>query len=249
MKRFNFILYSCFLPALFIALRHQPQDKCEEAKAASAKLTRLAGTKAFSNAITIIKTAGKDGHEHLLVFGKDTTGSIKLSSLKTAGAKNAVPAEIGFPGAFADVHNHPGNSTPSSGDLYNLISRYKKDAQFDTRITLLANGSIYALAIVNAEWAAAFAVNYPPEQTSGFSPRFPEQLFNEFAELKSYLIKVKDTGKMEADEMATAYILDKYNTGIALFRLNADNRFERVYVIKGNDNASGISYTRLACKD
>ena len=224
-------------------------DPCEESKAGLAKLSILTVSAVFTHSKNKLKELGKDGREYGLVFGKDTAGNITASAARTSGLKNASSSDTDFPGAFADMHNHPGNTVPSAGDLYSLISINRRQASFDTRITVLGNGCAYAIMIFDPILAANFADRYPPEQTSGFSPRFPDKLFLEFAELKSYFINIMGTERTMADEMATAYILDRYSTGVALLRSNAAGKFSRVFVTGESDAGTDKKYLLKLCDD
>lgn len=221
---------------------------CEETESHTAMLSKLAQTALFAEARNTIAEASTDGKEHSVVFGKDAAGKDCLSAIRSGGLKNGADIEADFHGAFADMHNHPGNTVPSTGDIYNLIRTSGSNPLHHSRITLLENGNIYAIAVFNRERASAFIKNHPAEHTNGFSPRFPDEIFNEFAALKSYLINVQHVGKMTADEMTTAYILDKYQSGVALFRLLNDSTFARVYITQEIALRGDTTYRLNICR-
>lgn len=225
-----------------------PQEPCTQAMPFVKKLSVFASSEVFIYAKEALKLSAHDNREHGIVFGKDSVGNIIASTLTAGGFVNSTSMDLQFPGAFADLHNHPGNSTPSAGDIYNLIEVNQRRPAFDSRITLLKNGTLYAIVIVDPAMAAIFQKAYPPEQTEGFSPRFPPVLFNEFAELKSYLINITGLDRMLADEIATVIILDKYRTGISLLRLNDNSQFERIVVEIHNTSEGNGIYNRRVCK-
>jgi hypothetical protein len=243
-----FILILTYCTPLLIAAGPPPAhaDPCDSSKAAAEKLTSLANANVFQTAKQLLATAGKDGKEHSVVFGKDSAGKLTLSPLKSTGIRNSSTIDTKFPGAFADLHNHPGNTVPSAGDIYSLIAANRQYKNIDTRITLLANGSVYAIAVIDASSAAGFIRDHPPETTQGFSPRFPGQLFLEFTDLKSYLINVSGVDKVMADEMATAFILDKYQSGVCLLKVESEGHFRRVWVVV-TGSAGELSYQRRIC--
>ncbi len=212
------------------------------------KLNKLAADHAFNDARSALTKAGADHNEHGLMFGKDTSGGITISSVMSDDTKNSSPVDIHFPGVFADMHNHPGNTAPSAGDIYNLIKLNKAQPAIDTRFALLANGTIYAIVITDRQKADSFASKYPPEQAPGFSPRLPEKQFIEFADLKSYLINIRGIDKPKADEIATAFLLDKYDSGLALFLYVRSKGFARV-IVKESDIKGDRSYRTELCED
>jgi len=249
MNHLEAVVYACALVLFMFSGVMPPMQPCEDSKNATAILSNLAHAKVFEEAKRKLTTAAADGNEHSIVFGKDAVGDSIISPLSPAGLKNVSAVDLNFPGAYADIHNHPSNTVPSTGDIYNLILTNGKNLEFTSRITLLANGTVYAVSVYNRELASSFTRNYPAEDAKGFSPRFPEKLFNEFAELKSYLISIQRIEKTTADEMATAYILDKYQSGVSLFRLLDDNRFARVYITQTESPGGSAAYHLNVCKD
>ncbi|MCG2613052.1 hypothetical protein LZZ85_02135 [Terrimonas sp. NA20] len=212
---------------------------CNRVQDVTVWLNVFSNDPAFANAKNAIEKAAIDKNEHGVMFGRDASGKMIHSGIVSEKTRNASSVNINFPGAFADMHNHPGNTAPSAGDIYNLIKVNRHHSAFDTRCAMLANGTIYAIVITDRQKADSFISKYPPEQTAGYSPRFPEKLFSEFAEIKSYLINIQEMDRMKADEIATAFILDKYNCGVDLFLYDGSKRFSRVVVremISGNGN-------------
>jgi hypothetical protein len=212
---------------------------CNDTHGIVSKLNALINKPVFSSARAALLKAGADKNEHGLMFGKDAADEVIVSPVITGGSKNSSPVNIGFPGAFADMHNHPGNTAPSAGDIYNLIKLNKDHPAFNTRFAVLASGVTYAIVITDTQKAGSFIKKYPSEQTPGFSPRFPEKQFNEFADLKSYLINIQGIDKGTADEIATVYMLDRYDTGLAVFRFIETKGFSRIIIkettgFKGN---------------
>lgn len=248
MSRLSSILLGSAFHFLLFVQTNKSIEPCEDSKNASPILSDLSRSKIFSEAKDALVSAARDGKEHTVVFGKDAVGNNIMSQVKSTGLKNTSSLESNFPGAFADMHNHPANTVPSTGDIYNLIRISGRNPLHNSRITLLANGTTYAVSVYNDQLALAFIKDYPAEQSGEFSPRFPEKLLNEFAELKSYLISVQRMDKTKADEMATASILDKYQSGVALFRLQDDDTFARVYVTQQRSSNGNVVYQLNICK-
>ncbi|HSN59428.1 MAG TPA: hypothetical protein VLR49_00730 [Ferruginibacter sp.] len=207
-----------------VAASMRVTDPCESARAGVTKATRLANHKVFIAALQEIKAAfAKDSMEHSVSFATSANGEISSSPMSKGNAMNSsVPA---LPGAIADLHNHPGNFPPASGDLYGLIDLNTNYNSYDTRFAVTQNGTIYALIITDAQAATVFNHNFPRVAPAykGSSPTFPESLVDEFRELK-YLYNCND-------EMALAYILEKYNTGISLLKQTGKGSFKKLRTV------------------
>lgn len=81
--------------------------------------------------------------------------------------------------------------------------------------------------IVDLNQAVKFVNEHPAEQIPGYNPNFPGTIGDDLAETKSYLKNVMNMDQLIADEMATALILDKYHTGTALLKQDANGNFNR----------------------
>lgn len=218
----------------------QATDPCESAKAGAKKATTLASHTIFITAMQEIKAAfAQDLLEHSVSFASSENGDILSSPMSKGNAMNSsVPA---LPGAFADLHNHPRNIPPDAGDLYGLIDLNRNNNNYDTRFAVTQNGTIYALLITDVQAATVFNQHYPRVAPAfkGSSPTFPEALVDEFREMK-YLYNCND-------EMALAYILEKYNTGISLLKQTGKGSFKKlrtVAEIKGEQR----SFTAADCE-
>jgi hypothetical protein len=145
----------------------------------------------------------------------------------SGGQSNGIVPEVA--NAFADLHNHPKNTPPSSGDLYGLIRKNRNNALYDTRFVLTPGGTLYALVITDTAAAQAFLHQFPPQQYPGYSPLFPDALLNEYRDV-IHLYGAKE-------ELAMAHVLVKYSTGVILLKQSTDGMFRmlrtRVLSIEG----------------
>lgn len=232
-----------------IAIPEDIRINCDEAVNVKGEVNAIARTTLFPQLRTALTGGSSDGdaHEKVAMIGKDVNGELRSSSIISLGRKNHSVIDINFPGAIADLHNHPGNTAPSSGDLYNLIRLNTTMPAFILRFVCLEDGNSYALAVYDQEAASVFIKTYPPQANPGYSPRLPDALFNEFAEMKSYLIHINGVRPVAADEMATAFILDKYKTGVALFKANAGGEFQRLIVREKRNKGDRKIYNTFFC--
>ncbi|MBL0358040.1 MAG: hypothetical protein IPP72_14730 [Chitinophagaceae bacterium] len=214
-------------------------SSCSSAKAGTARASILAKDNLFIIELNSISSAFKtDLKEHVVAFGKDSSGKMLVSPVSQGtGIGGTVPV---IQRAFADLHNHTNSAAPGAGDLYGLIDINKNDTQYDTRFVLTATGIVYALLITDPAAAVLFNTLYPrqPPAFAGAPPAFPEQLVDEFRELK-YQYDC-------TDEMAMAFILDKYHAGVALLKLDGNSDF-KILITKTSVNNEVVSYTAVVC--
>jgi hypothetical protein len=197
-------------------------DRCEQTRRVAARLTAVANTSLFKEAKDTIRLRANNDplREYVIAIGSDSAGSLVKSDVRAGRNTSArVPT---LAGAFADLHNHPRNTPPSSGDVYGLLRMNLKDANYTLRYVLTATGTLYALAVIDTAATALFLQRFPAQQSPGYSPLFPDDLLNEFREVR-YLHGA-------TEEAAMAYILRKYDAGIDLFRQHQDGIFKRVEV-------------------
>jgi len=222
-------------------------DPCAEAQLGASKATTLSQNSVYSTAKSNIQSAGaSDNNEHSVTFGKDAGNNITASSM-TTGGPNSGNVTTSWPGAFADIHNHPANTTPSPGDFYGLITTNQNYSGYDTRFVVTASGSVYALLITDLARASAWATNNPMQQITGFPPDFPVTIADDFADAKSYMINIMGINSLIADEMAMALVLEKYNTGVALLKQNPGGDFKRLLTSETTVNGA-TTYTANNCQ-
>jgi len=213
-------------------------DPCAEAQTGSTNAKNFSQNGKFITVKGSIISAASDGKEHGVTFGKDANGNITNSNISTGSAiSGTVP---NWQNAFADLHNHLDPSPPSNGDIYGFIDRVNSNNNFETRYILTSSGTMYALVITDLNKANVFNSNFPRVPNPGFSPDFPEHIVDEINEMKGLY------GATE--EMALAFIMEKYDMGVALLKQDSDGNFKRLNTVP-NKNSDGvvISYTAKNC--
>lgn len=195
-----------------------PPDPCEDAQPGANKATSFSQNASYTSAKSNIQTAASDGNEHGISFGKDANGSVITSAMSNGNGHSATLGSVD--NVFADLHNHPENRPPSSGDFYGFIDRASAHSTYETRYIITANGTAYAFVVTNLQAAQNFNTNYPREPNPGYEPGFPENIRDEIDQMQGWY------GATE--EMAMAFIMEKYNTGIALLKQDANGNFKRL---------------------
>jgi hypothetical protein len=213
-------------------------DPCGKARAAAVKATGFSQDTVFTKAIQQLQWIARDGKEHNVAFGKDVNGSIITSAISTG---NKISAKLGSViNKFADLHNHPGNTPPSSGDIYGLIDQASSNHLFETRYIITPAGTVYALVITDLLQARDFNTTYPGEPNPGYQPKFPEVIVDAIIDMKG----VYDLN----EEMAMAYVLEYYKMGIALLKQDNKGNFIPLNVDEGKNAEGRIFYFVNNCQ-
>lgn len=227
----------CLLPSLACVNKSSfvytvNDDFCNAAKSGATKATAFMQTRFFAQAIQKILSAAADGNEHCIAFGKDKHDSVIISTM-VSGQINAVKLPE-TEGKFTDIHNHPQNSPPSSGDFYDFVAGAIKNPAFDIRYIVTNNGkAVYALLITRLKNAVAFTALYPKQyKVKGYQPGFPEKMQEEYYDIIQLLKGWHKKTATEAAEMALAYMLNHYNAGVALLKMDANGEFKAINTTK-----------------
>ncbi|WP_312175485.1 hypothetical protein [Chryseobacterium sp.] len=95
------------------------------------------------------------------------------------------------------------------------------------------------LTITNADAFANFLSNYLPSQQPGYAPNFPTAFNYEYTDIYTYYNGTPET--------ALAFMLDKYNAGIALTKIDTNGNFKKLG-IRENTNRDHKVYREDHCK-
>lgn len=98
----------------------------------------------------------------------------------------------------------------------------------NSRYVVTPDGSVYAIVVIDLNKAYNW-INNNPEQPAqnGNPPDFPTTIADKLAEAKSWIMS-NGVNSLTADEMAMALILEKYDTGVALLKQDANGNFIRL---------------------
>ncbi|MGC4128631.1 MAG: hypothetical protein QM564_03550 [Bergeyella sp.] len=207
-------------------------NPCEKAKSASENATTNSKKSDFATAKTAV-TGMNNGLENGVVFG-NVGGQMVHTDVQTGGATSGNLTHS-YADPIADLHNHTDNKPPSAGDVYQLIKNQNDYANYSTRYVVTQNGTMYALVVTDKTAMNTFLSNYPASQLPGHNPNFPGQMFEDW-----YNFTFDGHGNAE---MALSHVLDKYNTGIALTKMDTNGNFKKVNVTQ---NSNG-TYTQSNC--
>lgn len=212
-------------------------DPCAKAKNGVTKANEFYKKGDVKNAQTKIIEAAKNGKENMIAFGSKTlNGTVESTGVQEGNIDSGV---ITNPYAYpiADIHNHPNNKPPSTGDVYSMMKYHLQYNTFSTRYVLSSDGTLYALVVTDAQAIREFLSKYPPYQAqSGLSLNFPDKLFDEWVDIKNDF----------SESGALAYILNKYNAGVSLTKMDRGGAFRNIN-IKEISTSDGVSYAYELC--
>lgn len=219
-------------------------DPCATAQAQTA--TSLAGETVFNSAKSEIQAAAASSNkEHGVSFGKDANGNLIKSAMNTGTESSGTTPSV--TNKLADIHNHPDNSPPSPGDIYAFIDGMINQPNFTTRYVIASGGDVYALVVTDRQAAINFNGNYPrirfkDEDGNLLPPDFPEEIHDKIQDVKDYLFLNGNYSNLQRDESSLAVVLQQYNTGLSLLKMNPEGSFKK---IKTNEETTGGSPTYI----
>ncbi len=225
---------------------NDPKDPCKFGKVGADKTTNLSASSAYTNSKAAIMNAIGDGKEHVISLGLDANNNILASEMTTGSGSSGTAPNIDR--KIADLHNHPNNKPPSSGDLYSLIEGASNKPTFDTRIVFTNDGStIYAYVIADLDMAKKFIVDYPKVNVPGGEPAFPNNLQDEYTEIIETQKGWYGKTNQQANETAISYMLNQYKTGVVLLKLNQDGVFKPLNTKKSDSPTNNNPFTTTPC--
>ena len=226
-------------------LDDEQQDPCADAKPGADKATNLSTNANFINAKTNVLGVG-DNKEHAIAFGKDANGNIITSTMSTGGAHSSSIPSVS--NAFADIHNHPDNGPQSSGDVYGFIDRALGSNLYETRYVVTHDGVVYALIVTNLQAAKTFDSLYTRVEQPPYEPDFPDPIYQDFQDAKLYLKGIMNYSNQIAEEMAMAFVLDKYKSGMALLKQDSNGNFKRLGTTENTQPDGSKTYSQNNCQ-
>ena len=210
-------------------------DPCVAAGHASA----IATNATFISARAAIIQAGSDGKEHSITLGYPGPPGPYTQSTMRNGGTNDVAVNQSHIGAFAAIHNHPNNTPISSGDIYVAVTLNTNNSAFYTSI-IVTGGETYAIVVNNLPAAKEFVKNNPPDLKPGYSPEFPDKIFDQILDARIQLGE-----SLEARTAAISTVLDDNNAGITLLKQDSSGKFIPVRMKKTKNPDGSVSYTAV----
>lgn len=232
----------------------QPPTPCEKATNGKNIANNLIKNPTIKQKMDAV-LRGKLGanNEWAIAIGQNSDGSYSISNaLEGIPIKGDVP-EVPSGNYVSDGHTHRGSGGPSGGDFYGMIGIMKDNPHYTTRFvygTHHGSQELYALVITDRNLAMQFLSQYPRRENydeEAYIFRRDTNLGKDFHKMyqtinKGYYNYEQHQNNYSTEAIALAYILEKYNTRIALVKQDKNGNFQpfRVkevpnYPISGSD--------------
>jgi len=221
-----------------------PDDPCEKTKSATSLATAIANEAKFKQMLPEVKIG--DGKEHGVVFG--SVNGVFESTGVQHGNQNSINLQHSYSFPVASLHYHTNNNFPSStGDVYSLISSYNAFNSFGIFYITSPNGAVYALIVSDPSAMSQFLTDYPPSYSTNpdgsVSINFPQPLNDLYHDVAFNF----NSGMQNSYEVAMAYMLDTYNAGITLAKMDSAGNFQKLGTDKSTDTDGNPKYEQTKC--
>lgn len=214
-------------------------DPCAKAQAPSSTATLNSKATAYTNAQTAI-VGMNNGLENGVVLG-NVNGTIQATGVQTGGESSIGNLISSFSNPIGDIHNHPNNNPPSPGDFYSLINIRNQHSNYNTRYVVTLDGTTYALVVTDVDAMNQFLQKHPPvivpNPAGGNSVNFPNDLLLEWSDLRN-------TFSLPG---ALAFILNEYNSGITLTKMDSAGNFRAINIPTTQNSDGTTNYNFKLC--
>lgn len=193
-------------------------------------------TKAAGRKAEITATLSTDTQEKGFSYGVDSSGNEQVTGVKTGIGGNAVDVDVSSSSFFvvgaAHTHTPSVYNVPSAGDVYNFFTARAANSKFSFYNTFAQDNNDYVFVIADQTKFDTFITTYP--KATYFDPATASwkegtSIGNEFKYIKDQQIKVGKSDD-EAYDLAMAFVLNKYGTGIAMSKKDASGNYQPVFV-------------------
>ncbi|MEI3791886.1 MULTISPECIES: hypothetical protein [unclassified Chryseobacterium] len=189
----------------------------------------------------VLKTKIGDTKEWVLAIGqKPNNYGYEVTQAVQGGTSNGnVPSSQLTNPYIGDGHSHAGTrGNPSGGDLYDMLDVLKTNTNFTVRFVYGSNAGspeIYALVVNDSSLADSFLTQFPKDTNynpTDHSILIGSKLGDAFYEMKTSYMESLTTNtsgeQYEARAVAMAYILDKYNAGISIAKVDVNGNLKKI---------------------
>ena len=247
--------YACRLacnPGGGVVVSPPKQTPCENIVTENTKAKEfIEKAKATEKKTEITSTLSTDTEEKSFSYGVDNAGQEQVTNVRIGTNGNAVDVDVTNPNftirGGAHTHTKEVYNVPSVGDLYNFFSANSTNSNFDFYHTFAQDSNDYVFTIANQTKFDAFTTNYP-KATYQDGPKWKKDttIANDFYYIIEQQTKIGKTDD-EAYDLAMAFVLQKYGTGIAISKKDSTGNYKPLFV-KENSFPLAIGTTIVILK-
>ena len=183
-------------------------------------------------------------------------GTYSATAIKPGGIGGA-DGNPSFPNfvPLASAHTHPtdGYPMPSVGDIYSLATYNAQYPSYQAAYVISqSDGSTTALVVTSHDKLMKFLATYPDANYRSGADWTPgTELANACNSVVANLDSSPPVIGSPTNEAAwlagQAYVLDKFDTGLAIVKKNTDGTFSQVHFVKTTDAQGNVSYNKYNC--
>ncbi|MCT3650027.1 hypothetical protein HZQ44_18460, partial [Elizabethkingia anophelis] len=227
---------------------HAQQDPCSKAKAPAEKATKDYKSSAVQAAKTATQNAYNNDpagakNEHVTMIHSENGNLVKG---ETYHGNSGSVTGMANSSTVGDIHNHNDDLPPSPGDVYSLMEMANYFQNYRTKFVYTQQGTEYALVVTDIEALRNFLKMYPPNRSIRNGRPMTNFPANMNIEYNDIAFDINDSYNKDSFEVALPYILDKYNAGVSLTKMDGNGNFKKINVERSNTN--GITtYTQKPC--
>ncbi|MCX8522305.1 hypothetical protein OF897_00015 [Chryseobacterium formosus] len=228
-------------------------NPCEKIVAENNKAKEfLAKPKASGRLAEVKVNISTNSNEKSFSLGVDSNGNEQVTPIfeDFSGTHVSIVAQSPNFKVKAGVHTHPNVefAGPSAADVYTFIEANKINNDFDHYFTIAYEGSEYVYTITDQYLFDKFKEKYPPNTYLDSDTKIwdaGEKIGITFYEVFRSFRK-QGKSKNEAYELAMAFVLKKYNSGIGLSKKDANGDFKPIFVeeLKDPNNPKKSIYNK-----
>ncbi len=178
-------------------------------------------------------------------FGVDSNGTEQVTSIKESFSGNSVGIVASSPSFTikGGIHTHSpgGASPPSASDIYTFMQGYTANNNFTFYYTVTYDGNEYVFTITDYTKFKKFAKEYPQDEYVDHELNSwinGKSIGDEFYKASQYFKKKQGKSKNESFELAMAYVLKKFNTGVGMSKKDANGDFKPIFINEQQDPAN-----------
>ncbi|UOU98861.1 hypothetical protein MUU74_02665 [Chryseobacterium daecheongense] len=215
-------------------------DPCFKTKTAITKANEVFhSSNVQQNMDGVLKGKLGASNEWTVALGQNPDGTYDATSAVEGTIDQSTTPSSQLPSVFiGDGHTHKGAGVPSGGDLYHMLNGMSTYVNFKYRFVYgRYNGTpeVYALIIHDMNLASAFLQQFPFNEnydpnTHGIKEG--SELYYEIYKMKTIYnadTSVNTTGEYyDARAVGMAYILDKFNSGISIAKVDANGNLKKI---------------------
>lgn len=230
------------------ATTNNPCEKSKPAVTAANKV--LKNSKVQQNMDAVLKGKTQASNEWVVAIGQNTNGTYEVTPAQEAGtSQGSVPNSQLSSTYIGDGHSHAGGyGTPSAGDFYGMLKMMLTNTNLKYRFVYgdyFGTPETYVLIVSDRNLGADFLANYPESQnydstSHSFLEGSPVGVgFFDIKEMYGQGTYTSSIGDINGSTAGLAYILEKFNTGISLGKVDDSGEIKKVNVTKESIIISG----------